>query len=36
MKWETGYYEDGASAPVVQNDNNNKNPYCSNENEGVK
>ena len=30
-----GYYEDGASAPVVQNDNNNKNPYCSNENEGV-
>ncbi len=30
-----GYYEDGASAPVVQNDNNSKNPYYSNENEGV-
>jgi len=30
-----GYYEDGASAPVVQNDYNSKNAYCSNENEGV-
>ena len=30
-----GYYEDDASAPVVQNDNNSKNPYCINENESV-
>jgi len=30
-----GYYEVGASSPVVEKENNGKNPYCSNENEGV-